>query len=135
MLRFTSCLIGTVVLHAYHLRLEEYHHLFLGVTVFSILFHSTQLAIARVIDKCLSHAAFLFILCQSRAVVRMGHPWLFFFPASVLICWFGQSFAPDRRTQLHVLLHISSIAGLHCYMHALHGGGFKDFVNSHSTSH
>ena len=57
MLRFTSCLFGTVVVHAYYRRLEVYHHLFLLVTILSILYHCThQRHVAR-LDKGVAHAA------------------------------------------------------------------------------
>ena len=121
MLRATSCLIGTVVVHAYHLRLDTYHHLFLCVTIFSILFHCTQIALIRVADKILAHAAFLFIIGDSLTAVRTGNGWLLGFPTTVLVCWFGQSLFTQARNQLHVLLHLATIIGLHCYMHTLYG--------------
>ena len=38
MLRFTSCLFATVVIHAYHVQHVAYHDIFLLVSVLSIAF-------------------------------------------------------------------------------------------------
>ena len=120
MLRFTSCLFGTVVVHAYYRRLEVYHHLFLLVTILSILYHCThQRHVAR-LDKGVAHACFVFILRDTYTACEKGALWLLLFPLSVLVCWFGQSFAPSASDKLHAALHILTVAGLHCYLRVLY---------------
>ena len=67
MLRFTSCLFATIVLNAYAkgtrtVRMDCYHHLFLAVTVLSVLFHSTHDQRVGIVDRIFAHAAFLCVL-------------------------------------------------------------------------
>jgi hypothetical protein len=120
MLRFTSCLISTVVAHAYNRRAEAYHHIFLAVTVLSVLFHCTHLPWARTADKCVAHVAFLAVMLDSGVAWVSGHAWLLLFPSAVALLWFGQSLAPQHSERLHVLLHFASISGLHCYLYCLY---------------
>jgi hypothetical protein len=62
MLHLTSILFATVVVHAHHAQETSYHHIFLLVTVLSILFHSTKDPVVGAIDKIAAHLAFVFVL-------------------------------------------------------------------------
>jgi hypothetical protein len=119
-LQFTSCLFATVVVRAYALRCTAYHHLFLLVTVHSILFHSTHHpAIAR-LDKCVAHVAFVYVLSDIPLAHQQNKLWLVGFPATTLCIWCAQSLFPNHRKPLHAGLHLVSVIGMHCFLVELH---------------
>jgi hypothetical protein len=125
MLHITSCLFATVVVRAYYLDLAVYHHLFLVVTVLSLLFHCTHHAVWRVADKCAAHGSFLYILLNdSPLAFEMGKAWVVLFPLSVAVLWFGQSslsrLLSVSTDTVHAILHVMAAAGLHFYMHELY---------------
>jgi hypothetical protein len=121
-LQLTSCLFGSVAVHAYYLRLADYHHLFLALTVTSILFHATHGDRIRLIDKAVAHLCYARIALDTFTVMERGQPWLLLFPLGVAVLWFGQGWArtPDERNRMHVALHAVSILGLHAYLWALY---------------
>ena len=120
MLPYTSCLFATIVMHAYHLKMTSYHHVFLAVTVLSILFHCTKSPRVGLIDKITAHCGFVLVLTDTRLAIEKGKIWLLAFPMWVMIFWFAQSFFPARSEQLHVLLHLTVVFGMHSYLHQLH---------------
>jgi hypothetical protein len=120
MLHLTSCLFATIVVHAYHVKNTMYHHVFLAVTVLSILFHCTKSARVGIIDKIIAHFAFLLVLTDTRLAVQRGKPWLLAFPMWVAIFWFTQSLFPARNMQLHVMVHLTGLVGMHAYLRELH---------------
>ncbi len=123
MLHLSSCLFSTVVLHAYYLRCEDYHHLFLGLTVTSLLFHTIGGERIRIADKALAHICFVRNLFDVRPAIASGHGWLLLFPMGVASLWFGQSlFSPksEARNRMHLALHMLSVVGLHVYLHILY---------------
>lgn len=125
-LQITSCLMATVVIHAYALRQAVFHHLFLLLTVTSILFHSTHHHVVAIIDKITAHAAFLFILLDLYTAHQTGKVWIVVFPVIVTILWFGQSIYTiddPRRSYMHTVLHLVAIAGLHVWLYELYGLG------------
>ena len=122
MLRLTSCLFATVVAHAFHVRSMTYHHVFLAVTVLSVLFHCTQSKMIGLVDKIVAHLAFLLVLTDTRMAIHRGKGWLLVFPTWAAIFWFAQSFvSPARRSGLHAMLHLTGVVGLHVYLHELYG--------------
>lgn len=125
MLHLTSCLFATIVLHAYHLKNTTYHHLFLAVTVLSVLFHATKSPKIGLIDKLTAHVGFIVVLTDTRLAIEMGKTWILAFPVWVAIFWFAQSFLPARSMQLHALLHLTVVAGMHAYLHELHSVRLK----------
>jgi len=102
MLRFTSCLFATIVLNAYAkgtrtVRIDCYHHLFLAVTVLSVLFHSTHDQRVGIVDRIFAHAAFLFVLLvDSRRAVET--------------VW------PSKADALHAGLHVVTVIGVNCFI-------------------
>jgi hypothetical protein len=120
MLHLTSCLFATIVVHAYHLKQTAYHHLFLAVTVLSVLFHSTKSRRVGIIDKITAHFGFIMVLTDTRTAIERGKTWILAFPLWVVIFWFTQSLFPARAAQLHALLHLAVVAGMHAYLHELH---------------
>lgn len=99
MLQYTSCLFSTIVVHAYHCRrdptasrrLDCYHHLFLAVTVLSILYHCTRDPRIGLVDRALAHVAFFFVLgCDAHLAVGQGAAWLLAFPLAVACLWMAQ---------------------------------------------
>ena len=120
MLHLTSCLFATIVVHAYHLKVTSYHHLFLAVTVLSILFHATRSPTVGIIDKLTAHFGFLVVLTDTRLAIERGKSWILAFPMWVVVFWFAQSLLPARSMQLHALLHLTVVAGMHAYLHELH---------------
>jgi hypothetical protein len=119
-LQLTSCLFASVVVHAYVLRCATYHHIFLVVTVLSVLFHSTHHPSVALVDKCAAHLAFLFVLCDIPKAESQHKLWLVVFPLTTACLWGAQSFFLDHRERLHVALHAVAIAGLHCFLAELY---------------
>jgi hypothetical protein len=116
MLALSSCLFATIVLHAYMRRLAWLHHVFLALTVSSVLFHATHGSVVRVLDKGLAHLAFGLVLLDTGRVWREGNAWLLVFPATVLGLWALQCAWPERRRDLHFALHLVSLAGMHAFL-------------------
>jgi len=126
-LHLTSCLFGSIVVHAHMAsprttRLDCYHHLFLAVTVLSILYHSMHNPYIGAIDKIFAHAAFLFVICMdSQRSIEQGNQWLLFFPLAVTCLWSAQSLWPSKACSLHAVLHIVTVIGVNCFI------GFLDW--------
>jgi hypothetical protein len=120
MLHLTSCLFATVVLHAYVKRLAAHHHVFMLLTVSSVLFHTTHGPIVRIVDKCIAHLAFGLVLLDTPAALAADRAWLLALPAGVGGLWFAQSFWPEQRERLHTALHLLSVFGVHLYIYVLY---------------
>jgi hypothetical protein len=116
LLPITSCLFATVPLHAFYVRNSEYHHIFLLITVLSILFHCTQHPILRRIDTAVAHLAFLFMLWETYGAVMAQQAWLIVFPLAVAALWLLQRPFPAQQNQLHAGLHCTSVVGLHAFL-------------------
>jgi hypothetical protein len=123
MLHLTSCLFATIVVHAYYVKSTSYHHLFLAVTVLSVLFHTTKEPKIGLLDKLTAHFGFLVVLTDTRLAIEKHKAWLLGFPVWVTIFWFSQSLLPARSEQLHAMLHLTVVAGMHAYLHELHSVG------------
>ena len=114
-LHITSCLFATVPVHAFYANNHVYHHLFLFVTVTSILFHTTHDPIIKKIDTTAAHFAFLFMLWETHKDWRLA-----VFPAAVACLWLLQGPLRDLQNDLHAGLHIVSVIGLHFYLWVLY---------------
>ncbi len=129
MLRFTSCLFATIVIHAFHLprsdRTECYHLLFLLVTVFSLLYHTHSfgghLATAvGFLDRVFAYAAFLYVMLEdTKRALDQSCLWLLLFPFFVVFLWMSEFVWPDRSDSLHAALHVLSVVGVHLYLAVL----------------
>jgi hypothetical protein len=126
MLRYTSCLFSTIVLHSYHhhqsgsFRITCYHHLFLLVTVLSILYHCTQCTRIGIADFLCAHAAFTFVvMSDSLPAIDSGAAWVLLFPLLVSLLWLGEKLWPERANAMHASLHLVSVVGVHCYLAVL----------------
>jgi hypothetical protein len=120
MLVLTSQAFATVVVHAYYRRCAAYHHLFLAVTVLSVLFHATKGETVRLIDKFVAHAAFLYVLSDVQHAVKAKQGWLLIYPLAVIVLWFAQGVFPARAERLHACLHVVAVTGLHMFLAWLH---------------
>lgn len=116
-LHHTAALFSTIVAHAFWLRLAVHHHVFLMLTVSSLLFHTLHDPFIRVIDKALAHVAFAVVLCDTRLAIA---PWILMFPLCAAFFWFAQSFWPQQSKTLHVLLHLCGVLGVHVYFYILY---------------
>jgi hypothetical protein len=116
LLSLTSCLFATVPLHAFHTQNTAYHHIFLLVTVLSILFHTTQHTVIKTIDTAVAHMAFLFMVWESYNAALAKQAWLLVFPAVVAALWLLQRPFPAQRNRLHAGLHCVSLIGLHSFL-------------------
>ena len=116
MLSHTSCLFATVSLHAFYTRNSEYHHLFLLVTLLSILFHTTQHPTVRQLDTAVAHIAFAFMLLETYSAAMAQQTWLLLFPLAVAALWLLQRPFPAQQNQLHACLHCVSVVGLHAFL-------------------
>ena len=106
MLHLSSCLLSTIVVHAYYCRAPAYHHAFLLLTMSSILFHLTHGDVIRVVDKALAHATFGLVMLDTRRAAAAGAGWLLCFPL--------------LRQELHLGLHLIGVAGTHAYLAVLY---------------
>lgn len=119
-LHLSSCLFATIVAHAYYRRVESYHHMFLALTVTSILFHTTHGRVIQRIDKILAHLCFIMVVMDTKKAVEANLQGLLLFPFCVVCLWFGQSLLASRREWLHLGLHLTSVTGMHAYLWTLY---------------
>ena len=121
-LTWTSALFATVVAHAYHVQCTVYHHLFLLVTALSLLYraqkHPSRALVS--LDRQAAHAAFAYVVFVD--VPRLGphSAWLAVFPAAVVGAWCAEHVWIARADELHALLHVVAVAGLHGFLRVLH---------------
>jgi hypothetical protein len=120
MLHWSSCLFATVVVHSYYIRSAEYHHVFLLLTVSSLLFHCLHHPVVRVIDKFLAHLAYALVVLDTPKAIDAHALWLLVFPVMAACAWFGQSFWPEHSSWLHLLLHVVGVVGMHVYLWVLY---------------
>lgn len=121
MLQWSSCLFATIVIHAYHRQCTAYHHVFLLLTVTSILFHCEHHPVVRWIDKFLAHLAYILVIFETpKAVDADGVRWLLVFPVVAACAWFGQSLFPNWGDQLHLVLHLTGVCGMHMFLIGLY---------------
>ncbi len=116
MLQWSSALFSTVVLHAYYRWCEVYHHVFLLLTVTSLLFHCEHHPVVRVIDKALAHFVFALVLLDTPLAFEKQAVWLLLFPCLAGCAWVAQSFWPEISDKLHLALHITGVCGMHMYL-------------------
>ena len=120
MLKYSSCLFATIVAHAYYRRCVAYHHVFLLLTVSSILFHCLHDPVVRRVDECLAHLAYILVVLDTPKALADDALWLLAFPIISGCAWFGQSFWPERSEQLHLALHLTAVCGMHVYLSVLY---------------
>jgi uncharacterized membrane protein len=120
MLHWSSCLFATVVLHAYHIQCVGYHHVFLMLTVSSLLFHCLHHPVVRVVDKFLAHLAYVMVVFDTPKALAADALWLLVFPVMSACAWFGQSFWPERKDPLHLGVHLIGVCGMHAYLEVLY---------------
>lgn len=113
----TSCLYATVVVHAFYADAWAYHHLFLCVTVLSVMYHATGNACVRGVDKIVAYYAFCFMFLEGFNVESPRDLWLFFFTPAVLVLWVSELYScPRRARDTHAVLHVVSVVGMHCFL-------------------
>jgi hypothetical protein len=119
-LHLSSCLFATVVVHAYYRQVESYHHIFLALTISSVLFHTTHGETVRKVDKFLAHVSYIMVVMDTPKAVESDAQWLLVFPFLAACAWFGQSLLPDRKDILHFCLHLVGVLGMHVYLWVLY---------------
>jgi hypothetical protein len=119
-LYISSCLFSTVVVHAYYRHVEIYHHMFLLLTMSSILFHTTHNEIIRRADKLLAHVAYILVIMDAPKTVATNTQWLMSFPIIAVCTWFGQSLLPEKKETLHLCLHLVGAVGMNVYLLVLY---------------
>ena len=120
MLEWSSCLFATVVMTAYYKQCAVYHHVFLLLTVSSILFHCQHHEVVRKIDKVLAHLSYILVLLDTPKALAAHAAWLLVFPFLAGCAWFGQSFWPERSEHLHLALHLIGVCGMQVYLFVLY---------------
>ena len=120
MLQWSSCLFATIVIHTYYKACQEYHHVFLLLTVSSVLFHCLHHPVVRVVDKGLAHVAYGLVIADTPLAFNADALWLLAFPGMTVALWFAQSFWPEKREELHLGLHLVSVLGMHVYLTVLY---------------
>ena len=125
MLYLTSCLFGTVVLHAHYQANHVIHFLFLLLTMLSVLFHSMHCFDAKrvvpvlfknihVLDRTL--ARFLVVYVSYKFYFIIGC-YALLGSLSIILLWIALLSEKDelRGVRLHALLHIIAVL----YSHSL----------------
>ena len=112
MLHLTSCLFATIVMHAFYAQDALYHHIYLVLTLTSLLYHTGHSAIwIRFIDVILAHTAVVV------AVIRAPSWLLEVFPMAVICLWIAQNYVSrEKADQLHVVLHLVTVVGIHVFI-------------------
>lgn len=124
-LHLSSCLFATIVVHAYYRQVESYHHMFLALTVTSILFHTTHGKVIRKVDKILAHLSFIMIVMDTPKTIAADSQWLLVFPFSAACLWFGQSLFESSKEWMHFGLHLTGVVGLHVYLWVLYSNNAR----------
>ena len=114
MLVFTSCLFATIVIHSFYVQHAIYHHIFLCVTVCSVMRYLTENWWVWKADTAMAHVAFLSVCCDW--VTPLDRPWVLVFPSAVALLWMAETVYPKHADRLHVALHLVTVAGIHCYL-------------------
>jgi hypothetical protein len=112
MLVCTSLLYSTIVVHAFHAQQALYHHIFLAVTICSVLRYTTDSALVHRLDALVAHVAFIAVCAETHD----KEAWFAAFPACVLALWIAEHVWPPHAIALHASLHIISVVGVHCYI-------------------
>ncbi len=127
MLKYTSCLFATVVVSAYNhpnagsFRVTCYHHLFLLVTMLSIIFHCTHGKHIGIADKLCARVAFLSVLTYDLlSIIETGAWWLMGFPVAITLIWIGEFIWPRNAELLHACLHVLSVFGANFFLRSFH---------------
>lgn len=110
MLVFTSCLFASIVVHAFYAQHAVYHHVFLGVTVCSVMRYLTEKAWVHKVDTVMAHVAFVAVCCDG------PHGWRLVFPMAVALLWMAEGLYPRHAWELHAALHVVAVCGVHCYL-------------------
>jgi ABC-type multidrug transport system fused ATPase/permease subunit len=92
------------VFHTHYRRCNAYHHLFLALMVFRVLFHTTKGITARLVEKFVAHAAFLYLLSDVQREVKAQQGWALIYPFTMIVLWFAQSLFHTRAERLHACL-------------------------------
>lgn len=116
-LDLTSTLFGTVVVHAYYARAEIYHHLFLLLTMTSIMFHATR---ASWVHNVVAHVCFISVVVLDTAMALSIMPTLLLFPTGCACLWLAERVLPRGGEVLHVALHLLGAFGMHCLLAILY---------------
>jgi hypothetical protein len=125
LLLWTSGLFSTVVVHAFYAREPAYHHLFLAVSMLSMVRYCTEHPLAKLLDTVAAHTAFFAALLDEE--VAINRPWLRAFPLAVAFLWFAERWAPPNRADaLHAGLHVAAVAGMHMYLDRPEGWAWPD---------
>lgn len=119
-LHLSSCLFATVVAHSYYRQVESYHHIFLALTVSSILFHTTHGELIRCVDKILAHLSYIMVVMDTPKAIAKNAQWLLLFPFVSACLWFGQSIFKSKSEWMHLGLHLASVVGLNVYLWVLY---------------
>ena len=127
-LHLSSCLFATIVIHSYYRQVTSYHHMFLVLTMSSILFHTTHGETIRRIDKMLAHITYIMVVMDTPKAIATKTQWLLIFPFMVICMWFGQSLVPTQRDRMHVGLHLAAVVGMHVYLAVLYQNGSVESI-------
>jgi hypothetical protein len=114
MLQLTSCLFGTVVLHAYWKRDDAVHFLALCQTILSLLYYGGMHQV-HFIDKAFAIAFFV----QGTLKLALERNALVFIALTVAALYgVEQRCECDcTKTWVHAALHVVACAGLHVYLY------------------
>ena len=113
MLAWTSLLFTTIVVHAFYVQHAIYHHIFLCVTLCSIMrYLMPDNWWMWKVDTAMAHIAFFVACCDWPA----HRPWVLAFPIAVAVIWLAEE-TSKHADRLHAILHLVTVAGMHCYLY------------------
>jgi hypothetical protein len=114
-LQLTSCLFGTVVVHAYAKREALLHLLCLIQTVLSVWNHSSKNATVRSVDMFFARVLFCY---GSFQLAYTMNPF-FVFSLALAVLWVAECRlveCEETATKVHAVLHVVACVGMHGYL-------------------
>ena len=118
LLQLSSCLFSTVSLHAYYIRIDFYHHIFLLITMLSILNHEeNRNYYIHLLDFIIAHYAYIQINISDSVTVISKNPIMIFSPIITMFLFYLESFYPFYANEIHFILHLYMVGNLHLYLY------------------
>jgi len=119
LLQLSSCLFSTLSIHAYYARNPFYHHIFLIITMLSILNHQEYNSIIKMIDIFVAHYAYFQINISDAPLVIRKKP-LMVMPSIIIPLLYWCEFVyPFYEIEIHFILHFLMVATLHSYLYLI----------------
>jgi len=119
LLQFSSCLFSTISIHAYYKQNHFYHHLFLLITMLSILNHQEESITIKTIDIFIAHYTYFQINISDTPIVIRKKPLMIIPTVFIPFFYWCEFIYPFYAIEIHFILHIAMIITLHSYLYLI----------------